>query len=231
MPVVAVRDISMYYETHGSGHPLIVIGGVGLAVPEMRPLVDSLADRFQVVVLDNRGTGRSSVPRGRYSVQQMAADVLALMVKLEIPHAHVVGISLGSRIALHLALEHPDRVDRIVLISGAARVGGQRGRMRLGIYLARLPVLGAPNPQPFHAMKAQFDASLGYDCTARLGEITKSTLILQGRTDRLALPEMAEETHAGIAGSRLVMFDEGHRLAIEPAHRDVLSTTIADFLA
>lgn len=111
MPLVVVDDIEMYYESRGSGPALVVIGGLGLEMSELDALASQLASRFRVVAFDNRGAGRSSKPRGPYSIEQMAGDVAGLMDRLDLPRAHMLGISMGGRIAMALALAHPERVD------------------------------------------------------------------------------------------------------------------------
>ena len=119
MPLIAVNDVQLYYESHGSGAPLVVLGG--LDVSEMDMLTGPLAERFRVIAVDNRGTGRSAKPPGPYSIEQMAADVVGLMDRLHLPRAHLAGISLGGRIAMALALDWPERVDRLVLIATSPR--------------------------------------------------------------------------------------------------------------
>ncbi len=109
MPLIAVKDVQLYYESHGSGAPLVVLGGLGLDVSEMGMLTGPLAESFRVIAVDNRGTGRSAKPPGPYTIEQMAADVAGLMDSLNLPSAHLAGISLGGRIAMALALDWPER--------------------------------------------------------------------------------------------------------------------------
>ena len=85
MPLIAVNDVQLYYESHGSGAPLVVLGGLGLDVSEMGKLTGPPAERFRVIAVDNRGTGRSAKPPGPYSIEQMAADVAGLMDRLHCP--------------------------------------------------------------------------------------------------------------------------------------------------
>jgi len=125
MPLIAVNGIELYYESHGTGAPLVVLAGLGLDVSEMGMLTGPLAARFRVIAADNRGAGRSAKPPGPYSIEQMAADVAGLMDRLELPRAHVLGMSLGGRIAMALALAAMARQmhdlipgSRLVLIDG-----------------------------------------------------------------------------------------------------------------
>jgi pimeloyl-ACP methyl ester carboxylesterase len=72
-----------------------------------------------VTVVDNRGTGRSSAPEGPYFIEQMAGDIAGLTGKLGLGRVNVLGISMGGRIALSLALTRPDLVDRLILVTTA----------------------------------------------------------------------------------------------------------------
>jgi 3-oxoadipate enol-lactonase len=231
MPLTLVNDVELYYESHGSGDPLLLIGGLGLAVSEMQPLIKELTAGHRVIAVDNRGTGRSAKPPGPYTIEQMAGDLAALAAHLGLSRAHVLGISMGGRIALALALEQPRLVDRLVLVSTGARTSRRRWRVRLGMAISRLPGLRGEDPQPRHALMAQFRASSQFDCTGRLGEVTRPTLIVHGRADRIAPAALASEMHARIPGSRCVFLDGGHLIALMPGHRDRVVTTVREFLS
>lgn len=123
----------------------------------------------------------------------------------------MIGISMGGRIAMALALQHPDLVKSLVLTSTFARqTGNTRSPLRLRL-MQYLPWrMLRKYPQPRYAFARQLKASRSYDCSDRLDRISVPTLILHGRGDRLAHVELAEEMHAGIKGSKMVMFDGGH---------------------
>jgi 3-oxoadipate enol-lactonase len=99
---------------------------VGVGRWGWEPVADRLARRFQVITIDNRGIGASDTPPGHYSTRVMADDVLAVLDDAGIQQASVVGTSLGGMIAQELALAHPERVDRLVLV--ATIPGGSRSR-------------------------------------------------------------------------------------------------------
>ncbi len=122
MPHINAPGFRMYYETHGSGFPLLLINGLGSDHLEWLFQVPAFAPHFTVVVFDNRGTGKSDVPPGPYTTAQMADDAAALLDTLKIARAHVLGVSLGGMIAQEVALRHPDRVDGLVL--GCTGPGG-----------------------------------------------------------------------------------------------------------
>lgn len=115
------------YEVRGapSRPPLVLIHGLGYARPGWGPFPDHLADRFLLVLMDNRGVGASSVPPGPYTTAQMAEDVVAVMDAAGIDRAHLLGTSLGGMICQEVAVRWPARVDRLVLV--ASTPGGDRG--------------------------------------------------------------------------------------------------------
>ena len=115
MATIESNGIEIYCEEHGSGEPLLLIMGWGGNAATWHPQLAGLAERFRVITFDNRGVGRSSSPEGPYSVPQMAGDVVGLLDALEVPRAHVFGISLGGMIAQELAIEHAGRVDTLIL--------------------------------------------------------------------------------------------------------------------
>ena len=124
MPTVAVNGITLAYETHGSGEPLVLISGIGYDRWEWHKMVPGLAGHFTVIVFDNRGVGQSDKPAGPYTAQLLADDTAGLIAALGGARAHVMGHSLGGYIAQALALSHPDLIDNLILAS--TNFGGPR---------------------------------------------------------------------------------------------------------
>jgi 3-oxoadipate enol-lactonase len=118
--------VAVAYDLRGRGSPLVLIQGVGVGRWGWEPVAARLARRFQVVTIDNRGIGASDTPPGHYSTRMMADDVLAVLDHAGIQRASLVGTSLGGMIAQELALAHPERVDKLVLV--ATIPGGPRSR-------------------------------------------------------------------------------------------------------
>lgn len=116
MPRVEVNGIGIHYEEHGSGPPLVMIGGLGADTYLWSKQVPAFAKRFRVVVFDNRGSGESDKPDKPYSIPMMVDDTFGLMRAIGIERAHVMGASLGGLIAQELVLTHPEMVDRLVLV-------------------------------------------------------------------------------------------------------------------
>ena len=210
MPTLKANGIDIYYEVHGEGRPLVLILGLGSDVSENAGTIEGLARSCRVIAFDNRGAGRSAKPDMPYSIEVMAGDAAGLMEALDIPRAAVLGISLGGRIAMELALQHPDRVERLILVSTSARVIRKRGRARLWPILSDLPLFRSKHPQPRYAFVRQFEASTGYDATGRLGGLGMPVLILHGERDRVAPLALAEEIREAIPGARMTAFKGGH---------------------
>ena len=122
MPLDQAYGIDLYYEETGSGEPLLLISGLSGNTLGWEPIRPALAERFRVISFDNRGAGRSSAPPGPYSTRQMADDAAVLLDRIGVARAHVVALSLGGMIAQELALAHPGRVDRLVLLATFARM-------------------------------------------------------------------------------------------------------------
>lgn len=126
MPSIHANGIEMYYEQHGSGPDVLLIMGLGAHSGAWALQTPQFARSFRVTVFDNRGAGRSSAPDEPYSMAGMADDTAALMTALAIPRAHIVGASMGGMIGQELAINHPERVDRLVLACTRARAGAVR---------------------------------------------------------------------------------------------------------
>ena len=119
-------SVTIAYDVRGRGSPLVLIQGVGVGRWGWEPVAARLARRFQVITIDNRGIGASDTAPGHYSTRVMADDVLAVLDHAGIQQASLVGTSLGGMIAQELALAHPERVDKLVLV--ATIPGGPRSR-------------------------------------------------------------------------------------------------------
>ena len=127
MPTVQANDIDIYYEECGSGEPLLLIMGWGGNATTWKPQIPGLAEQYRLIVFDNRGVGRTSAPEGPYTIDEMVADTAGLMDALDLPWAHVFGISMGGMIAQELALQHPERVGTLTLgctSPGSSRAAG-----------------------------------------------------------------------------------------------------------
>jgi len=116
-----VNGINLYYETHGSGRPLILLHG-GLGSGEMfGPVLPLLAGRHQVIAVDLQGHGRTADIDRPMDIRLMAGDIAALIDHLGLDKPDVVGFSLGGGVALQTAVKYPDKVRRLVVVSANIR--------------------------------------------------------------------------------------------------------------
>jgi len=124
MPIAKLTDGEIYYEEHGSGFPLMLVAGLGGVGSYWNAQLDEFSKHYRVIVHDHRGTGKSSRSKIDYTVEKMASDTLGLMDILDIPAAHFVGHSTGAAIAQVLAVEHPERLGKIVMASAWTKADG-----------------------------------------------------------------------------------------------------------
>lgn len=117
MPKIAIGEGEIYYEETGSGDPLVFVSGLNGVGRYWQPQVPVFAARYRVITYDQRGTGSSDKLQREFSVDGMASDLVSLMDALEIERAHIVGLSTGGAIGQTLAIEHPRRVNRLVMCS------------------------------------------------------------------------------------------------------------------
>ncbi len=189
------------WERRGAGEPLVLVHGLGYARWGWGPVADRLAERFSVLLLDNRGIGESDAPPGPYTAAEMAADVLGMLDAAGVERAHALGTSLGGMIVQELALAAPDRVERLVL--ACTTPGGPRAyatpepTVRL---LAQAPAL-----EPAVALRRFVENALAPGTVAARPELVTRILELRLRT---AQPREAWAAQAAAAQS----FDASSRL-------------------
>jgi len=121
---VRVGDTDICYEILGTGPPLVMIMGLTANIDWWSPqLIDDLANRYRVLIFDNRGSGRTEAPPGEFTIKQFADDTAGLIEAVGIKKANVLGVSMGGMIAQELAINHPRKVDKLILC--ATNCGGK----------------------------------------------------------------------------------------------------------
>ena len=248
MPSVEAPGAEIYYETTGEGDPLVLIMGLGADSRGWAMQQSAFAERHGLVLIDNRGVGKSSVPTQPFSTKEMAADVLAVLDAERIARAHVLGVSLGGAIAQELALSAPDRVRSLALGCTWGGPSAWRSRIRLlqlGILekqgvdaLVRFRALFIFSPALFQGSPGlmdviektmaetslegyllQLDVAENHDARARLGSIAAPTLVMTGKRDILVPPELSAEVASLIPGAKLDLFETAHAIQLEEAER------------
>jgi pimeloyl-ACP methyl ester carboxylesterase len=118
IPTVAVDGAQLVYRRIGGGRPLLVLNGFGATSADWDPsFIDRLASSNELILLNNRGIGGSTDEGQSFDIAKLAADAARVIEILGIERASVVGWSMGGFIAQVIALNHADRVDKLVLLS------------------------------------------------------------------------------------------------------------------
>ncbi len=253
MPKVKVDDIQIYYEVRGKGFPLVMIHGLAANLDwwgNELGLVEELSKRFMTVMFDNRGAGRTDVSDRRYTIRLFADDTAGLLDALGISKAHVLGLSMGGRIAQELALDYPQKVEKLVLCStscgGKESVppSGEVMRMLMADknaaaraavtedFVKKNPAwvaLGMQRtrkaPISDDAYRRQMNASRESATYDRLSQINAPTLILAGRKDILMPPENASILARAIPNAKLVFLENSGHILVEDMD-EVVSSVI-----
>lgn len=124
MPKVKINDISMYYELHGKGQPIVLIPGFSVDHLTWQFIVDILKPRYQLLLLNNRGSGQTDVPAEPYNINQMADDIVGLCAHVGIKQAHFVGNSMGGFLTQTLAYRYPALIKSVVIANSAIKTRG-----------------------------------------------------------------------------------------------------------
>jgi pimeloyl-ACP methyl ester carboxylesterase len=221
---VQLNDIEIYYETEGTGEPLLLLhGGAGCQEHWNHAGRDQFVREYTLIKPDARGHGRTTNPQKTITHRQCALDVLALLSHLGIRKCRAIGLSMGGNILLHVATLQPDRIEAMVLVS-ATMYFPEQAR----VIMRQTPAADKQTPQEWETMRkrhklgdhqiaALWDWTRGmaadYDdmnfTPASLSRITASTLIVYGDRDPLYPVEMALEMYRAIPRSALWIVPNG----------------------
>ncbi|MEV6248724.1 alpha/beta hydrolase [Streptomyces sp. NPDC051742] len=258
MSYAEVNGLSLYFEEHGSGEPLILLhGGLG-AGETFAPLVPALSENRRVVLVDLQGHGRTADIDRPLRPELMADDIAALIKHLGLEQADLLGYSTGADVALRTAIQHPRAVRRLVVVSTPCRRDGWHAEVVAAMdgmsaqaaeMMRRSPVHElyarlAPRPEDWPVLVAR-TAELkrrDYDWSAEIPSITAPTLLVFGDADAVPPAHIAEFYALLGGGLRDGGFDGSGRstaqLAILPGagHYDILAhpaltAVVAPFLA
>jgi 3-oxoadipate enol-lactonase len=168
-------SVAIAYDIRGQGPPLVLIQGLGVGRWGWEPVVARLARQFRVITIDNRGTGASDAPLGSYSTRVMAADVVAVLDDAGVASASVVGTSLGGMVAQELALTHPERVERLVLV---ATIPGGRLTAPMPLKTAYL-LTWAPLMRSEQRLRGFVEYNLGPETLRRRPKVARRLMALK----------------------------------------------------
>jgi pimeloyl-ACP methyl ester carboxylesterase len=234
----------MYYETYGSGDPLILIhGGLG-GIVEFAALVPSLAESRQVIAVELQGHGHTADIDRPISYEALADDIAALIRYLGYDSADVMGYSFGGGVALQTAIRHPEVVNQLVLVSTPFSNANLHPEFQMGMAAMSAESAGAmletpmysfyssvaPNVEDWATLVGKMGDVLreDYNWSADIAQMTTPTLIAVGDSDMLH-PSYAVELFALLGGGVAGGFapPPNAQLAVLPGtiHFDILTRT------
>ena len=194
-----VNGVNLYYETHGAGHPLVLLHGGLMSGETFGPVLPMLAERHQVVTVDLQGHGRTADIDRPIDVRLMADDIAGLVDHLQLEKPDVVGHSLGGGVALHAASKYPDKFRRLVSASANIRpdaiypeIRARQGQVNAAAadFMKDTPMYQlyqrvAPRPQDFPRLLDKIGASMStdYDYSAAVRNLRIPTLIVAADAD------------------------------------------------
>jgi 3-oxoadipate enol-lactonase len=118
MPYTPVNQVDLWYERSGKGRAVVFLHAFAVSGAMWQPQVDRLAGKgCDVIRVDLRGHGRSSSPPAPYTIDQIAKDIVGLIEHLELEDVCLVGLSTGGRVATHIAINYPESIAKLVLVS------------------------------------------------------------------------------------------------------------------
>lgn len=130
MTVRVARDLRLHLDVRGDGAPTLLLHGFSGSARSWEALAPDLSDRLRLLAVDLIGHGHSDAPvrADRYRPEHAVSDLAALLDALEVSRAHVVGYSLGGRLALRFAVDAPERVGALVVVSASAGIADEEAR-------------------------------------------------------------------------------------------------------
>jgi pimeloyl-ACP methyl ester carboxylesterase len=238
MSYADVNGLSLYYEEHGSGEPLVLLHG-GLGAAELwAPVLPALAAGRRVIAVDLQGHGHTADVDRPLRPETMADDVAALIAHLGLERADVMGYSLGGLTALRTAIQHPERVRRLVVVSVAFRRDGNHADAVANMdamtaeaaeMMKQSPIYEvyarvAPRPEDWASLvgKTAELVKVGYDWTDEIRGLVAPTMLVYADADSIR-PDHIVEFFALLGGGlRDAGWNAAHRpvarLAVLPGH-------------
>jgi pimeloyl-ACP methyl ester carboxylesterase len=194
-----VNGIKLYYETHGTGRPLVLLHGGLMSGETFGPVLSDLARNHQVIVPDLQGHGRTADIDRPIDIKLMADDIAALIDHLGLDKPDLVGYSLGGGVAFFTAVKHPDKVGKLVIVSANIRrdaippeMLAQQGQVSAAAveFMKDTPMYQlynrvAPQPENFGQLLDKVGASMAkdFDYSNELRNIKVPTLIVAADAD------------------------------------------------
>lgn len=252
MPYATVNGAELYYEECGAGEPLLFHHGYPSSHDCWEGVIPCLADRYRCIAMDCRGAGESNGAAGPNTIEQYAADVIAMADALGLGRFTYIGLSMGGAIGFQLGVTHPERLDKLVLVAPApsggivappgaldASLAQWEAKDRGAMLQQRIITAGQPNPDYLaRAVERTLEVSRGHFVDSwhsmvglrladRLGGVQVPTLMVAGAVDGLLPSNLAD--YARLGNASLHVFSRvGHGIPYEVPRE--LAAVIANFL-
>ena len=202
-----VNGIQLYHEIYGEGEPLVLIHGGLTTIGETQGWLQPLAETRQVIAVEMQGHGHTADTDRPMSFASMGDDIAALLDHLKIPKADLIGHSFGGAVALRAAIQHSDKVRRLVVISSPyARSGwypeAQQGMSLIGASMAEKMMQTEtgklsqqwPEPQRFPQFLDRMGKMMSddYDWSAEIAKLPMPVLLVFADNDSISQKHIAE---------------------------------------
>ncbi len=205
---VEVRGVNYYYEIAGKGEPILLLhGGLG-STGMFEPVLPNLTSTRTVIAVDLQGHGRSSLGDRPIRLTSIADDLDELLTKVGFSTVDVIGYSLGGGVAFRLAVQHPERVRRLVVISAGfaqsgfypemlpqqAAVGAAMAEAMKDTPMYKTYMAVAPRPEDFPKLLDRMGdlMRMPYDWRDDVGKVKAHTLLVAGDADMFRLEHIVE---------------------------------------
>lgn len=255
-----VNGININFELSGSndGPTVVLHHPLATNLTSWDELTEALEPRYRVLRLDARGHGKSDAPKGAYTFEMLAKDVVDLMTNCGIDKAHFVGLSMGGMVGQYLGLLHPDRFHSLCLVSTSSRIPpeakaiwdqrianapaqGMAAQVEGALQRWVSPTALKHNPSLVKRLTNMIEATpvdgyigwchaiSGLDATNRLGAIKAPTRVIVGELDPATPVAASQAIHAAIPGSDLVIVP-GVSHMLHNEEPDVFNAHVLSFL-
>jgi 3-oxoadipate enol-lactonase len=221
---------------------LVLSNSLGSTSEMWDPQIPALSERFRVIRYEIRGHDSAPVPDGPYSLDDLGGDVIALLDRLGVERAHFAGLSLGGMTGMWLAVNAPERIDRLVLLCTSAmlardhdwplraRTVREKGTGAVAQAVVErwfTPGYAEAHPDvaehmremvadtPAEGYASACDAIAAMDLVEDLTRVTAPTLVIAGREDPATPPRHGEQIAGQIPGARLELVDAAHLASYE----------------
>jgi len=251
------EKVNIYYEMKGTGFPLVLIHGLRANSSWWSPdFLHYLKEKFNVILIDLRYTGRSSIEEQKeFTFNDLANDVCAVLDHLEIRKCHVLGISMGGRVVQSLVTTKGDRIEKAILVSSICMtkvypihqsLSQMTSKEFIHFFLPRFftPQFSKDNPllvkelctraekfkTPFTTYELQLDAISQFQGCHALHQVNHEILIIHGKLDSFIPVKHAYQLQSVLKNSVLHIFpDEGHFL-FDTEELEEKATLVINFL-